>query len=596
MDRVDTLPSLAGTSVSQGRLNIGNAMSDTDYKLTVSPSPISVRQGESAVVTLLVSTFDPFVGPLTLSAETSHPSITVSLNNNQVNAQPGDVVEISATISVDASLHANRHSFAILSTDASGNQKTAVHYVDVIGPDFALSVNPPSVTMMSGESFVPEITIDSIEGHIGPISLDVTSPHPTITTTLSSNLVPLPANGFSVSELTLDTTVATPAGDYQVHITGADAEVTRSTMLTVNVPPVIDLMTALAPTTPDKIGELGHFNVDFTVENLGNTSSDWIVWGLYLSTDANVTTSDRVLAEDMIFLELEALADTPVSKEITLPGDVVEGSYYLGVIIDNSDSAAEQNKTNNTASKFVSIVDFDADVTATSVTSNKASLASGESLTLTATVANQGSNTANSVNVDFYLSQDGNIDASDFLLGSNSLTLNGVSEGTVSVTAPATVAAGQYHIGVIVDGANAIDESDEGNNVLSDGTVNVADGIDLVVSGVTVPPTAALGENINIDLVITNQGGADLQGSTNWHIYLSTDSTITTADRWLHFGYSTDLAAGESHADSRAKALPTDIAPGQYYIGVIVDRWDAVDESNETNNTGAVAIDITASQ
>ena len=595
MESVDKLPELAETSVTEGRLNIANALADTDYRVTFSPSPVGIRQGESATVTVTVSTFDRFSGPLTLSTETSHPSIAVELSSNQVDAQPGDVIEIAATLSVDATLHADRHSLTITSVNPSGEQKVSTIYVDVIGPDFALSVAPSSKTLQSGESTQFAVNIQSIESHIGPISLNVESPHPTIGATLSSSFISLPANGSEETTLTVDTTIATPAGDYAVRIAGSDEEATRDAFAMLNVPAVVDLTVPTA-TLPTQIGELGRFNVEFTAENLGNTTSSWIVWGLYLSTDPQVTTSDQLIAEDIIFLELPPLTGTDVSKDVTLPSGISAGSYYLGVIVDHSNHIDEPNEDNNTASASVDIVNFDADVTVTSATPNQSSLTSGESLTVTATVANLGSNTADAVDVDVYLSLDDYIDSSDFLLGSDNVRLNGQAEANVAITAPALVDAGQYRIGVIVDGTNAIDESDENNNVGLGGTVDVTTGRDLVVSAVTAPPQAALGEIINIDVTITNQGGADAQGLAAWHVYLSEDSTITREDRWLNFGYAYNLAAGESQTQSRTGRLPTGITTGQYYIGVIVDRDDAIVESDETNNTGATAIDVTVSQ
>lgn len=70
------------------------------------------------------------------------------------------------------------------------------------------------------------------------------------------------------------------------------------------------------------------------------------------------------------------------------------------------------------------------------------------------------------------------------------------------------------------------------------------------------------------------------------NLYLSTDSTITTADTKLSSDFEASLAAGASHTVASNLAAP--VTAGTYYIGAIADPAGAVVESNEANNVSNV--------
>ena len=108
----------------------------------------------------------------------------------------------------------------------------------------------------------------------------------------------------------------------------------------------------------------------------------------------------------------------------------------------------------------------------------------------------------------------------------------------------------------------------------------------MIVTGLTSPDTITLGERPNITSAIRNQGTADA-GAFRLGYYLSTDATITTGDIQLGTCSYTALAAGANSGCAGPLLFPATLAPGRYYLGVIVDDQNQVAESNETNNTRA---------
>lgn len=79
-------------------------------------------------------------------------------------------------------------------------------------------------------------------------------------------------------------------------------------------------------------------------------------------------------------------------------------------------------------------------------------------------------------------------------------------------------------------------------------------------------------------------GGKGVALPTETGLYLSADKTVTTADTLLGTETTVGLAAGHSEGQGGTLALPTDLAPGTYYLGVIANVIGDVNEAKTTNN------------
>jgi hypothetical protein len=67
--------------------------------------------------------------------------------------------------------------------------------------------------------------------------------------------------------------------------------------------------------------------------------------------------------------------------------------------------------------------------------------------------------------------------------------------------------------------------------------------------------------------------------------YLSPDREITVSDYYM--GPSGDLpplAPGEDYPFTAIRELPTDVPPGDYFVGWMIDVHNVAEESNESNN------------
>jgi hypothetical protein len=124
---------------------------------------------------------------------------------------------------------------------------------------------------------------------------------------------------------------------------------------------------------------------------------------------------------------------------------------------------------------------------------------------------------------------------------------------------------------------------------------------DLEVVSFTGPSSAILGGVVGnaITLQIANSGNADVTTSFPVGFYVSSDPVITTADRLLIGGREgvMSIAAGTQQFVPLFNGawVATDSPTGDVYLGVIVDEFDSILESDETNNTAHSPIRIDAS-
>jgi len=120
--------------------------------------------------------------------------------------------------------------------------------------------------------------------------------------------------------------------------------------------------------------------------------------------------------------------------------------------------------------------------------------------------------------------------------------------------------------------------------------------VDLVIaSGVptATPNYVRAGQTVQLSAWRVSNPGTDPVGGFSNGFYLSTDAAITPGDIYLGGNSNSGLAAGGSfNWSSPTLTIPALTAPGKYYGGILVDRTNAVAESNEGNNFVSVPLAV----
>lgn len=211
--------------------------------------------------------------------------------------------------------------------------------------------------------------------------------------------------------------------------------------------------------------------------------------------------------------------------------------------------------------------------------------------------ANTNGAPAVAVGTTYYLSTDTKIGAGDYavLSKSNYPPIASSWDDWERVDVTSNIAVGTYYVIGKIDVNGIYDEIQEANNTnvsTTQITISAAKP-DLVVTNISIgTPTPIRVTSFNVTAHGRNNGpGSATQERI--YVYLSTDSTITTGDAEIGNNTGLSLASGQSRALTIACTLPSSVTDGTYYIGAIIDPFNTIAETNESNNvkaTGPVQI------
>ncbi len=101
-------------------------------------------------------------------------------------------------------------------------------------PDFSISASLSALTIQAGGSGSSTITVRSLNGFSGTVSLAASAPAG-LTPTLSSTSLPLTSGGSASSTLSVAVSSSTTAGTYIVTVAGTSGSLSHSTTVTVTV-------------------------------------------------------------------------------------------------------------------------------------------------------------------------------------------------------------------------------------------------------------------------------------------------------------------------------------------------------------------------
>ena len=453
---------------------------------------------------------------------------------------------------------------------------------------YGLTLDSGTVSLRAGQSATATLTIIALETFNGPLSLQVDNSNPELTVTLSKTIVDIQPGDVDTVTVTVSAGASLPADSYTYRLIATDAA-----NIEKNIEVTVDVIGAdyEVLVTPASITVNGSQSAAYTValESIEDFNGP-----VTLSFNTSDTTIVGTFSENPVTLSADAITTVDLSVSTTI--STQRELHELQI-------SASDGSRRKTASAQLNVISQDAAIS--SLTSNRSALLKGTTVQLTATLRNDGTNAMTGVGANYYLSTDNVITADDYRVGSGSVDLGADSSKSLSVVSAALyLAAGDYYFGVIVDPDNAFAETNEDNNLAVSSTViTISDNADLVVSALSGFDVIGLQGTFPVNFTVTNQGPISISGgSIGYQIVLSDDSIMTSSDTVLESGsfsgsysYSTILAANGSKNISHTLTLPTGIAEGHYYVGVIVDYGNQRTESDETNNTRSQAIQVISS-
>jgi subtilase family serine protease/subtilisin family serine protease len=401
---------------------------------------------------------------------------------------------------------------------------------------------------------------------------------------LGSRAVPiLAANVSSSGSTSVTIPAATTAGLYYI-IAKADAdnvvaeinEGNNSAYRSIQIGPDLIISYLSAPSAG---GAGSAILVNDTTWNQGAGTADVSTTRFYLSTNSTLDAADVALGSRGV-PSLAAGASSSAATSLVIPPGTATGSYYILAMADADNVVAETSESNNSGPYAFIQIGPDLVVSTLGAPSTAGS---GLPLSIAETTMNQGAGTAAASATKFYLSTDTVWDAGDALLGGRSvpaLNAGGASSASTSVTIPSSIVTGSYYILARADADGAVPEINENNNTQY---TPVLIGPDLVISAFSAPSTGGAGATILVSDTTRNQGGGSAGASTT-KFYLSTNTTLDSADVLLGGRAIPPLAAATTNSGSTWLSIPAGTATGSYYILAKADADNVVPETTENNN------------
>ncbi len=456
-----------------------------------------------------------------------------------------------------------------------------------------------------------DTTIDATDHLIGETTVWSLSPFETKKVTWEGKFPSMPKGTYNVGWI-IDLRDDVKAEFDETKNTGMKA---NSQLTVAGMPDLLDGGGSGVSSTTVSDDTVG-WSVWTNIRNDGDGNAGAFTVTYYASTDGTITTDDFILGSDVIpGIPAGGTVRSEANHFWGFRPHFPEGATYtVGWIIDSAGTVFERNESNNTASlggtlRYNSDNRFDADLYDTgagSFTPREVKPELGPAWSVSARIANRGTTFANLNSVRFYASTNTTISHSDYFLGEVDLPWV-IYPGDV-VTAQLSFAPGDfpnlpdntYYVGwIIMEDPNlrAELESNETNNTAFIGgyQLRVKNKPDLHDDGNAAsgfaPPMVEPGDAWSPEFDVRN-GGTASAGSFWVFYYASKDETITPADYligWDRVGEWVDIAPGSSERSQLDPfSFPNTVPNDEYFVGWIIDPYDEVEESNETNNTTVI--------
>ncbi len=272
------------------------------------------------------------------------------------------------------------------------------------------------------------------------------------------------------------------------------------------------------------------------------------------------------------------------SDNLVPPPGVFPGVFYTVLVrVDPSNLIPESNENNNVASTSASFGITPSELVARAVTAPP-EVVHGQAVTVSWEIQNVSGVEARDFVVRLLLSD--STPASFPLYDSPPMTLGPglFAASSTTVVIPPGAAVGMGGMNVIADVLANVPEGSETNNQWRSLLVIRAPAPDFTIAVGDVPMAVEQGQSLDLAVTIANDG--EVSGQADYALYLSPDANITTAD--IELGASSvALAEGTVQSTRMVVDVPSSVAPGDYYLGAIVDPSNVVTETDETNNTHA---------
>jgi hypothetical protein len=343
--------------------------------------------------------------------------------------------------------------------------------------------------------------------------------------------------------------------------------------------------------------------VSWTVKNQG-AGTAFGAWydQVVLSTDEFFSANDTSLAAPYRNSPLAPNATYTVGGQtITIPANLPAGTYYLLFKTDVYGSVFEDGQeANNQWAMALELVVSTPDLIPTAFSASTGTIVSGQQMTVSWTVKNQGVGTAFGAWYDqVVLSADEFFSANDTSLAApyrnSPLAPNATyTVAGQTVTIPANLPAGTYYLLFKTDVYGSLfEDGQEANNewgMALELTVQVPDLTPTAFTASTA--TITKGSMMTVSFTVKNQGAGTAFGAWYDQVVLSVDQFFGGNDVSLAAPYKPGpLASNATYSvNGQSVTIPANTVPGTYYLLFKTDVYGSLFENGLDGNNEATPL------
>ena len=215
------------------------------FLVTLDPSTMWTVQGASSTSTITITSINSFSGTVTLSLYFPGTTFTASISPTSVSVPSNSIAK--SALSITAPNTPGSYSVVVIGVSSNHGKtsySSSMLTVQVVSSqDFTITSMPTRITTTTGATNTTTITVTSINGYTGNVSLTVTAPFGYITVTGGQNPLVIASGGAASSTLAITTSTNTAEGNYSIIITGSDGSRSHSTTITLKVVDPVPVIT-----------------------------------------------------------------------------------------------------------------------------------------------------------------------------------------------------------------------------------------------------------------------------------------------------------------------------------------------------------------
>ena len=205
-----------------------------DFFLATAPSPLTVEEGSTASSTVTITSVNSYDLATALALAISPPTnmLTVTLTPSVVTPTANGRVSSTVTVVAGSGTPVGVYTVSLTATGGTKSHTAAFTIIVAAAPDFSITALPASLIVFQNAANTTTLTLTSVGGFAGNVSLTMTAPFATIGVAGGGSPLHLTAGGSNTTTLAVYPTSQTAPGNYTITITGASG----GQVHTVNLP------------------------------------------------------------------------------------------------------------------------------------------------------------------------------------------------------------------------------------------------------------------------------------------------------------------------------------------------------------------------